>query len=295
MTEIHKFGGNWTEEKLKRVEKYLIAYATIMNKQNFRFAYIDAFAGTGYIEEKKNKTDGKISLFQQNDIKEIETFSKGSARIALEIKQEFDKYIFIEKSKKHFTELLKLKEEFKDKEAKIDLINTDANNWIIDRCNNYKWQNNRAVLFLDPYGMQVNWETIKAIANTEAIDLWYLFPFGIGVNRLLKKNAADMPASWEAKLDDILGTNEWKEDFYSQRQDATLFGNESKTIKDADFSKISKFIVKRLKSIFAGVAENPLLLRNSKNNPLYLLCFASGNPRGAKTAIKIAQDILKRP
>jgi len=84
--------------------------------------------------------------------------------------------------------LLKLKEEFKDKEKKIDLINTDANSWIIDRCNNYKWQNNRAVLFLDPYGMQVNWETIKAIANTEAIDLWYLFPFGIGVNRLLKKD-----------------------------------------------------------------------------------------------------------
>jgi hypothetical protein len=34
--------------------------------------------------------------------------------------------------------------------------------------------------------------------------------------------------------------------------------------------------------------------KNSKNNPLYLLCFASGNPMGAKTAIKIAQDILKR-
>jgi len=25
-----------------------------------------------------------------------------------------------------------------------------------------------------------------------------------------------------------------------------------------------------------------------------LLCFASGSPRGAKTAIRIAQDILKR-
>ena len=45
MTETHGFGGDWTEEKLKRVEKYLKAYATIMNKQNFRFAYIDAFAG----------------------------------------------------------------------------------------------------------------------------------------------------------------------------------------------------------------------------------------------------------
>ena len=38
MTEIHLFGGSWTEEKLKRVEKYLKAYATIMNKKNFRFA-----------------------------------------------------------------------------------------------------------------------------------------------------------------------------------------------------------------------------------------------------------------
>ena len=149
-------------------------------------------------------------------------------------------------------------------------------------------------MFLDPYGMQVNWETIKAIANTKAIDLWYLFPLGIGVNRLLKKDAGKMPASWEIKLDNIFGTNEWKDAFYDEKQRSTLFGNETKIVKDTDFVKISKFIVERLKSIFAGVAENPLLLRNSKNNPLYLLCFASGNPRGAITAIKIAQDILKR-
>ena len=44
----HNFGGQWTEEKLRRVKKYLVAYATIMNKQQFRFAFIDAFAGTGY-------------------------------------------------------------------------------------------------------------------------------------------------------------------------------------------------------------------------------------------------------
>ena len=221
-------------------------------------------------------------------------YSKGSTRIALEIKPEFDKYIFIEKSKKHYTELLKLKEEFPAKEKKIDLINTDANTWLIDRCTNYKWQNNRVVLFLDPYGMQVNWETVKAIANTEAIDLWYLFPLGIGVNRLLKKEAGKIPASWKTKLDSIFGTNEWEDAFYSEKQVRTLFGKETKMVKDTDFSKISRFIVERLRSIFAGVAANPLLLRNSKNNPLFLLCFASGNPRGAKTAIRIAEDILKR-
>ncbi len=39
MTEKHEFGGSWTEEKLKMVEKYLKAYAVVMNKHNFRFAY----------------------------------------------------------------------------------------------------------------------------------------------------------------------------------------------------------------------------------------------------------------
>ncbi len=39
MIETHEFGGNWTEEKLKRVEKYLKTYATIMNKKNFPFFF----------------------------------------------------------------------------------------------------------------------------------------------------------------------------------------------------------------------------------------------------------------
>ncbi len=294
MSEPRKFGGNWTTEKLKQVKEYLKAYATIMNKQQFQFAYIDAFAGTGYREVIKDINGEQIPLFQQDEIIEIETYSEGSARIALQIKPEFDKYIFIEKSKKHFTELEKLKDEFSDKTKKIVLLNADANSYISDLCNNYKWQNHRAVMFLDPYGMQVEWETIKAIANTEAIDLWYLFPLGIGVNRLLKKRANKIPTSWAAKLDGILGTTEWREAFYSETEETTLFGKEEKLVKDADFDKISQFVVTRLSSIFSGVAKNPLLLHNSKNNPLYLLCFASGNSKGARTAIKIAQDILKR-
>ena len=160
MTEKHNFGGSWTEEKLKRVAKYLRAYAKIMNKMSFRFAYIDAFAGTGYRDEKKDKSEHQISLFQKDEIKEIETFSEGSARIALTIKPEFDKYIFIEKSKKHFNELQKLKDDFPDKSKRIQFINADANSYLSELCTNYKWQNHRAVLFLDPYGMQVEWETI---------------------------------------------------------------------------------------------------------------------------------------
>ena len=68
MTKTPKFGGIWTEKKLKPIGKYLKAYATIMNKQNFRFAYIDVFAGTGYREEKDSKIHDQISLFQDNYI-----------------------------------------------------------------------------------------------------------------------------------------------------------------------------------------------------------------------------------
>jgi three-Cys-motif partner protein len=295
MNTQHEFGGNWTDEKLLRVRKYLTAYATILNKQNFRFAYIDAFAGTGYRENKTNpEKNDQLSLFNKTEIKEIESYSEGSARIALQTKPSFDKYIFIEKSKKHFSELQKLKDDFPAKADQIVLINANANEYLLDRCNNYKWQNHRAVLFLDPYGMQVGWETIKAVANTEAIDLWYLFPLGIGVNRLLKKNHKSIPDSWKNKITEILGTDQWENRFYSNVEVQTLFGKQTAKEKDADFDKISNFVVERLESIFPGVAKNPLLLRNSKKNPLYLLCFASGNPRGAKTAVKIAQDILKR-
>jgi three-Cys-motif partner protein len=45
------------------------------------------------------------------------------------------------------------------------------------------WTRTRAVVFLDPYGMAVEWRTIAATAATRAIDLWILFPVGTGVNR----------------------------------------------------------------------------------------------------------------
>jgi hypothetical protein len=72
-----------------------------------------------------------------------------------------------------------------------------------------------------------------------------------------------------------------------------LFDTGAQIEKIANYESISNYFVERLKSVFAGVAENPLILRNSCNSPLYLLCFASGNPKGSKTAIKIAQHILK--
>jgi hypothetical protein len=60
----------------------------------------------------------------------------------------------------------------------------------------------------------------------------------------------------------------------------------------ATMETIGRYFNNRLESVFAGVSE-PGVLRNSSNNPLFLLCFAVGNDRGAPIALRIASSLLK--
>jgi three-Cys-motif partner protein len=288
---MQQFGGNWSRDKLERISKYLQAYATIMNKQNFRYAYIDAFAGTGYQTLKTGEQAGEL-LFPELVDEEPQRFLEGSARIALQIQPRFTKYIFVEKDPKRFLELEHLREEFPEVSNDIILINEDCNAYLKELCLNYAWRKNRAVLFLDPFGMQVRWETIEAIAATKAIDLWILFPLGVAVNRMLRRDGNISP-KWQERLNELFGTLDWYDAFYVKSKQPTLFGEEEVTEKISDFDSIGRFFISRLQEIFAGVVDNPLFLRNSKNIPLYMLCFAAENQRGAKTAVKIASDILK--
>ena len=174
------FGGDWTEQKLECVSKYLRAYSTIMNNQKFNYAYIDAFAGTGYRKQLLDE-DSNEMLFPELDTQEVVNFRQGSARNALEINPPFKKYIFIEQDQNNFAELEKLRDEFLQSEefstGSIECILTDANEYFTEVCNR-NWQRHRALVFLDPFGMQVEWKTIELIAGTKAIDLWLLFPMG---------------------------------------------------------------------------------------------------------------------
>jgi len=147
-----QFGGDWTAEKLNRVQKYLIAYAKIMARHNFNFAYIDAFAGTGYRTMKDEENPDELMLPEFAE-KETDMFLEGSARIALQVLPRFTKYIFIEKDLRRFEELNRLKNDFPQLQQDIVLVNAEANEYLSDLCTNYKWKDHRAVLFLDPYGM----------------------------------------------------------------------------------------------------------------------------------------------
>jgi three-Cys-motif partner protein len=296
--KAHRFGGDWTSTKLGVLAKYLEAYTTALKdkptpERPFRKAYIDAFAGTGYRTMRKERDDDTTSstlLFP--DLAELapQQLLDGSARLALKVEPRFDNYIFIERDAERCNELEALKTEFSPLAASIRVEQGDANAEIQRICAK-DWSGHRAVLFLDPYGMQVEWQTIEAIARTKAIDLWLLFPLGIGVSRLLTRSG-DIPKGWRARLDSLLGTTEWYEEFYKVEHKADLFGNDEEHVVKATNETIARYFNGRLQSIFAGVAD-PGVLRNSANNPLYLLCFAAANEKGAPIALKIANHLLK--
>jgi len=289
----HRFGGDWTTRKLDVLVGYLRSYTTALKKTPFQKLYVDAFAGTGY-RDVQREDDAKSSqdpLFPELAEPEPQSLLDGSTRIALQARPPFDGYVFIERSVERCARLEGLKTECPDLAERIDIRQGDANAEIQDLCSG-DWRSRRAVLFLDPYGMQVEWTTIEAIARTQAIDLWLLFPLGIGVNRLLTKSG-DIPESWRRRLDLLLGTENWYEEFYKVETTPTLLGGDQERVVKATMATIGRYFNERLKGAFAGVADKPGVLRNSRNNPLYLLCFAVGNARGKEIALRIANHLLK--
>lgn len=296
--KAHSFGGPWTTTKLDVLAKYLAAYTTALRDKPtvarpFRKAYIDAFAGTGYRtlrREPEGEDSSEQLLFPDLADAAPQQLLDGSARLALKVEPRFDSYIFIDRDVERCRELEALKAEFPDVASSIRVEAGEANKEIRKICAK-NWKSHRAVLFLDPYGMQVEWQTIEAIARTKAIDLWLLFPLGIGVSRLLTRSG-EIPKAWRSRLDALLGTTDWYEEFYKTRPATTLFGTEEERLEKATNESIGRYFNDRLKKIFAGVAE-PGVLRNSSNCPLYLLCYATGNKNAVPIALNIANHLLK--
>ena len=293
MTSDHRFGGDWTSAKLDVLGGYLAGYTRALKNAPFRKLYIDAFAGTGYRTQPadESRLGGQDTLFPDLTEDEPQTLLDGSARIALRCDPRFDGYIFIEQDRERCEALRRLATEFPDRAGDVVIQEGEANVQIQTLCAE-DWHDRRAVLFLDPYGMQVDWATIEAVASTGAIDLWLLFPLGIGVNRLLTRSG-DIPTAWQDKLDTFLGTEDWRNELYHVEYTPSLFGEEEELKVKATIDTIGRFFLQRLQSVFPGVAPEPGILENSRNCPLYLLCFAAANERGAPIALRIAEHLLR--
>lgn len=289
-----RFGGSWTQEKLDRLRKYLPAYTQIFHSNEraryLRTVYVDAFAGTGYSAPANAKSASDFSLFPELQGDEAQSFLKGSAQIALDVEPSFNHYLFIEKEPEYADELTRLRNLHRNSGLSIQIEQANANSFLPEWCRKQDWRSTRAVVFLDPYSMQVEWSTLVALSHGR-VDLWLLWPIGQAINRLLPSKKLPPPA-WRRALARSLGTDEWEAKFYAPQPQIQLDfgdGGAEHVVKTADFGQLEDFFIERLQLLFPFVAKNPLYLYNSQHVPLYLLCFAAHN----ETAVKIAQDVLK--
>lgn len=273
MKAQERFGGKWSDTKLLALKGYLSAYMSILSKHSFRTAYIDAFAGGGTQEEK----EGMVR------------YRHGSPLIALGTEPAFDTFIFIDKDAEKLVRLRGEVEEEGYGNRDIRYLDGDANERLLALCDK-PWKSHRAVAFLDPFALQVRWDTLKSIASTEAIDLWLLFP-AMAVNRMLARSGK-IDATWKQRLDETFGVDSWDEVFYD-KEDPDLFGHSKVFKRPEPFDVLSKFVTLRLREEFVGANDQPLILRNTTGSPLFLLCFACGNPKAVKPALNIANWIIK--
>jgi three-Cys-motif partner protein len=280
------FVGGHTVKKLECLEKYLRAYLTVFKNHHWAHTiYVDAFAGTGQLP--------LAGRYPELPLDEAETaFVLGSAQRALGLKESFKEYIFIEKKRGLSQELETLTTTFPDKNIKI--LNADANLGLKELCSNRNWEKCRAVVFLDPFGSQVEWQTIRALASTKAVDLWYLFPAGLSVQRQVRKDGS-VHHTHEAALDRILGTPEWRSAFQEEVDtEPDLFGSNSRTTrKMVDADSATRFMIHRMKQEFRGGVLDDWLPLGSRNVHMFSLIFAWANPSpNAKKAGKIARTVL---
>ena len=298
---MNEFGGSWTQQKLEILKQYLESYTTALKGQRFELTYVDAFAGTGYIPPSSGGGRQGVPLLVSELDGDASAMLKGSARLALDVDSKpFDHFVFVEQNQEYARELHKLKAEFASRDINVE--QADANEflprWCTDRNQRFTipWNRQRAVVFLDPFATEVNWQTVQCIAGTQSVDLWILFPLS-ALTRILPRTG-EPNESWAHVLDRVYGGSEWRTLYQTKKpshRQMSFFSDESwegQVVRD-DQQAIIDVYQDKLRSVFQAVAPSPKWLFNSRNSPLFALMFAASNPSGAPIALKIAKHLLE--
>ena len=215
--------------------------------------YVDAFAGTGHVE------------LDQSD-SEAEDFIRGSATRAVSIGDKpFDRLIFVEKGEDQCKELECLRGRHPGRDIQIE--NSDANEFLGQLQQN--WTQWRGVLFLDPFGTQVEWSTIETVAGYEALDTWILFPVS-AIARMLptSRRPDDIAEGLVTRLTKVFGDEEWRK-LYRVNPQGSLFENNAAYERDPGTDGLLRIYKDKLSGLFGNrFLTQSRTLKNSRNSPL---------------------------
>ena len=256
-------------------------YQKALSNTGLATIYIDGFAGSGEVPLSERQ-DG---LFDED----VQLVIAGSAERAMSIVPPFARYVFIDRRKACIE---KLQENFGDhvNAGRTEYIVGDANDAIRTFCQKEDWRSRRAVVLLDPFGGQVEWATIEAIAKTKAIDLWYLFPAGLCVFRQIGSDGS-VHHTHEASITRIVGTEAWKSAFLTPSLQSDLFGDTGRQEKIVTPESAAAFMIERLQSVFRGGVLDVMIPLGRHAYASYYLLFAWANP--SPNAAALARTLSK--
>ncbi len=288
--------GPWARDKLDRLDKYLKAYTAIMKGQRWcrGYHYIDAFAGPGQHTVRK-EIDKRHEARQRFSMHTHLAASKRSSKNSWpahrawrsSLEHPFTNYVFVEHSAERSAALAILKEEFGSTRS-IHIRQEDCTRYLRDKIAfnpKIDWITNRALVFLDPFGMQVGWQTIADLAATKAVEIFLNFPVGMAIQRLLCASRTSSPSALRRRLDEYFGCSDWHAALY--RSTRNLFGDDQEQKIDESGKALLTWYRKRLRTVFSHVSRAALIRNTRVRNPHHLL-LASHNA----TAVRIANDIL---
>jgi len=235
-----------------------------------RRSYIDLFAGTG-----KFKVEGTPNFYL------------GSALTALTAEIPFTHYFFADNNAENINILekrsssLPLQKKFMIGDANekvreiVDEILTVDKEYIRD-----VWPSLN-LAFLDPDGLELEWNTVAILAKVNRMDLIIHYSQG-GLTRNLRKL---FDAHGETLIDRFFGDAEWRKIYASHRDKAEgvhryLIDHYKEKLQDLGYKEIKE----------EGWTEP--LMRNRREVPLYRLLFASKHERGNEFWRKVTEKDL---
>jgi three-Cys-motif partner protein len=271
--------GYWTEGKLDLLARYLDRFTTTTKYKADARIYLDAFAGEGHGTSRTTSTQ-----------------FEGSARIGLKVSDPpFDRCYFFELPEKAAELERELTRDFLGRDLRV--VPGDCNATIPAalaelRRDNLGWAPTFA--FLDPDGMELRWETIKALAahkqlrqppSKTKVELWVLFPSG-GLLRNLALDDQKLQPAHVAKATSLFGSDAWKR-IYDTRKAQQIDGQEAR-------ERYVNLYRWQLEQDLGYRKAHPIEVKNIQGRPIYHLIFATDSDPGDKIMSHLYGEALTR-
>jgi len=255
--------GTWTTEKLDYVRRYIYMFEKSMREKPWRQrSYIDLYAGTGKYRAEEN---GEVHL--------------GSTLLALATEYPFTHYYFAESDSSN---LNILKQRCQLAPQKIRFYEGNANQKVneivreiisVDKQKIPDQWSSLNLAFLDPDGLELEWNTVETLARVNKMDLIiYYSQFGLNLNL---KNCYQTKN--ETTIDRFFGDAEWRKIFEKWKLKDSIAGIHRDLI---DYYKSKLHALGYVDIVEPETGVEPLMRTSKTKAPLYRLLFASKNKLG---------------